>query len=174
MQRVFTGNTFGFWTVVEYRPFGSLCLCRCGVKKVIRNATLTNRTSSKCKDCVGLARRDVSAEMPMDLYNRLVLSVDNAIRRCTDKNHRQWNSYGGRGIAIYPPWLENKKEFVKYLATLSGCNDTEKVLDRINNEEGYLPGNLRFVSYSVSSLNRRKFSHKQKHDSCGRFYRKHQ
>ena len=48
MIRVRTGDQFGEWTVLEYRPGKSLCRCSCGVVRDVLNASLNNGRSQSC------------------------------------------------------------------------------------------------------------------------------
>lgn len=99
----------------------------------------------------------VNMQIPKQVENR----VNNATQRCTDENHRMYKNYGGRGIQIYPIWLKNWRAFAEYLMTLPGWNDASLVLDRIDNNGNYEPGNLRFVTWTESNHNRRKQIWKQ-------------
>jgi hypothetical protein len=82
--------------------------------------------------------------------------VVNVIKRCTDPLNVAYKNYGERGITIYPAWQTDKWQFIGYLAQLPGYDDPELVLDRIDNDGNYEPGNLRFTTRQVSSLNRRR------------------
>jgi hypothetical protein len=106
-----------------------------------------------------LARRTrrYQSDLPVSQYNRLSHVVSNAIARCTDPQHKLWHYYGGRGIRVYQPWLQDPSAFLRYLTTLPcWCNPT-LVIDRIDNDGHYEPGNLRFVTRSVSQRNKRSW-----------------
>lgn len=92
-----------------------------------------------------------------ETYPRLYSRAVNAIRRCIDPNHSRYEDWGARGITVYEPWIQDHTEFVRYLITLPGCFDPNLVLDRKDNDRGYEPGNLRFVSASELNLNRRPY-----------------
>jgi hypothetical protein len=66
--------------------------------------------------------------------------------------------YGGRGITVYQGWVENRVEFLRYLVGLDGWDRPELQLDRIDNNRGYAPSNLRFVSRSVNMSNKRRIT----------------
>ena len=87
---------------------------------------------------------------------RLLEAIHGAVNRCTNTGHKNYANYGGRGITVYPAWLRDRRTFLAYLATLPGCNDPELAIDRIDNDRGYEPGNLRFVTWSESNRNRRQ------------------
>lgn len=90
----------------------------------------------------------------------LMLKVGSAIRRCTDPKHKQYADYGGRGIKVYAPWIASPCSFAEYLLTLSGHDDNSLYLDREDNDGNYEPGNLRFVTPSVSRNNQRNLERK--------------
>lgn len=57
---------------------------------------------------------------------------------------------------MYAPWVEHRVEFLRYLVGLDGWDAPALQLDRIDNNKGYEPGNLRFVTRSVNMSNKRK------------------
>lgn len=79
-----------------------------------------------------------------------------AIARCTNKRHPDYAGCGGRGIKVYEPWLWNPRAFVQYLMTLPDHDDPYLLLDRIDNDGHYEPGNLKFSTPSESQYNRRR------------------
>lgn len=74
--------------------------------------------------------------------------------RCYDSNHEAFHNYGGRGIDMFSIWKEDSIVFCKYIESLSGYSD-ELTLDRENNDKGYYPGNLRWTTNTVQSINQR-------------------
>lgn len=81
-------------------------------------------------------------------------------QRCNNPTSRNYANYGGRGITISP----ELQEFPDYLAVVSKLpnypdqltKDTQ--LDRINNNLGYSPDNLRWVNRGIQIANQRKRS----------------
>lgn len=73
-------------------------------------------------------------------------------QRCTNPNHRAYANYGGRGISVYPEWLRSYEAFESYMGPKPG---PEYSLDRINNERGYEPGNVRWATAKEQAANRR-------------------
>lgn len=119
------------------------------------------------------SRRGKASHLPDRLYYRLSEIARSAVRRCTDPNNKAWDDYGGRGIKVHKPWLEDRSLFVNYLSKLDGCDDTFFILDRIDNDGDYRPGNLRFVERRWSNINRRPFAHNLERDMLtGRFEKK--
>lgn len=86
-------------------------------------------------------------------------------QRCYNPNNDQFEHYGGRGVKITcHEWITNPQKFIEW-----GINNGWQkglYLDRIDNEYGnYCPENCRFVTPSVSNMNRRRgLKHKRKTD----------
>ena len=77
------------------------------------------------------------------------------IQRCTNPNSKKYKIYGGRGITVYPAWRE-PRVFLDYLDIVLGIKPTaQHTIDRIDNNKGYEPGNIRWVTKSEQNLNRR-------------------
>ena len=78
---------------------------------------------------------------------------DGIVQRCNNPNAKNYQNYGGRGIKMSDDWRKDFSEFEKYCM----ANGWEYGLqvDRINNENGYFPGNIRFVSASENMRNKR-------------------
>ncbi len=76
-------------------------------------------------------------------------------QRCYNPNNSRYYAYGARGICVYEPWLHNFYAFYNYVSKLPGYGDTELSLDRIDNDRGYEPGNLRWAQVIEQSNNKR-------------------
>ena len=72
------------------------------------------------------------------------------VRRCTSPSSADWARYGGRGITVCARW----NRFENFLADLGTCPDG-LMLDRINNEGNYEPGNCRWTTWDQQMRNRR-------------------
>lgn len=80
----------------------------------------------------------------------------NAIKRCYDTRFDSYEGWGGRGIRVLREWIDNIETFVEYLMQLPGAEDPILILDRIDNDGCYVPGNLRFTTWTESRQNVRK------------------
>jgi hypothetical protein len=169
MPRFPVGSEVGRWTVVgEQDDRGKqLCICECGDYVEVATCNL-GRGSFGCAVChqsktrTPQRMRDSIAAIEVlggdkALYWQLRWKARNAIGKCTKLDDQQWKDYGGRGIGIYQPWLDDINNFIDYLTTLYGY-DMDLWLDRIDNEGNYEPGNLRFVTPKESADNRRRRS----------------
>ncbi len=98
----------------------------------------------------------VRARSAKSFKNRLY-AIWYAIRaRCHDATNARYKDYGGRGIVLWQPWRESADEFYKYVVAHLGEQPTrEHTIDRINNDKGYEPENLRWATYLEQNKNRR-------------------
>lgn len=87
---------------------------------------------------------------------RLLTRISAIVSRCTNPHNAAYPDYGGRGITVHPKWVSDRVEFLRYLVELDGWDMPEYQLDRINNDKGYQPKNLRFVTRSANMSNKRK------------------
>jgi hypothetical protein len=74
-----------------------------------------------------------------------------AKQRCTNPRVKQFKDYGGRGIRMCPEWLH---DFAAFFAYIGPC-PLGKSLDRIDNREGYEPGNVQWSTRQEQAVNRR-------------------
>ena len=156
-MRPHNGEKYGEWVVICSAPRRSLCRCKCGDERFVQNYHLTGGASRMCRLCRNKDRPygGKNLGIPREVWRRLRVAVNDVILRCTDPDSKVWRHYGGRGISIFSEWLADRTKFVVYLASLPGHDDGSLWLDRIDNDRGYEPGNLRFVTVSVSNLNKR-------------------
>lgn len=91
----------------------------------------------------------------MDTYRKTYLAWWNAKKRCTNPtNPHDVRNYGERGITMCAAWTASCEQFIKDV----GLSPENLVLDRINNDGNYEPGNCRWVTRSVSLTNRRRWA----------------
>lgn len=73
------------------------------------------------------------------------------IRRCYEPDNKDYHNYGGRGIVVHDGWRKFKAFFREVGIVPRGLT-----IDRVDNERGYVPGNIRFATRLQQSANRRK------------------
>jgi hypothetical protein len=71
--------------------------------------------------------------------------------RCCNPNNKYWNRYGGRGIKVCDEWIN---DFARFLSEVGEKPAPEYSIDRIDNDGGYEPGNVRWASPSEQGRNR--------------------
>lgn len=73
-------------------------------------------------------------------------------QRCHNPKNTAYSDYGGRGIAVCQRWRES---FEAFYADTGARPSPEMTLDRIDNERGYEPGNVRWATRIEQSQNTR-------------------
>jgi hypothetical protein len=88
------------------------------------------------------------------------------VRRCNDPKNINYPHYGGRGILVFEEWAEKGSHgtsktpqgflrFLDYVNKNLGDKPKGYSLDRICNEYGYFPGNIRWADNYTQNNNRR-------------------
>jgi hypothetical protein len=72
--------------------------------------------------------------------------------RCLNPSHRAYRNYGGRGITIAKEWAD---DFLAFLVHVGRRPSNRHSIDRINNQLGYQPGNIRWSTDIEQNRNRR-------------------
>lgn len=72
--------------------------------------------------------------------------------RCLNPNHRAFPDYGGRGITIFPEW---QASFSAFLRDVGERPTSAHSFDRIDNDRGYEPDNVRWATDAEQTRNTR-------------------
>lgn len=153
------GQKYGRLTIIkEVKPYiwnnrkycKVLCKCDCGNYKEIR---LDNLKSGSIKSC-GCLRKEKLNSYKHGLRKHPLYKVWMDMKqRCYNFNNSAYKNYGDRGITVCKKWINNPKTFIEW--ALSNGWKKDLVIDRIDNNKGYLSDNCRFVNYGLSSRNQR-------------------
>lgn len=85
------------------------------------------------------------------------IAWNNMMARCYNPKHSQYKDYGGRSIWVYWEWYDSPEHYVNYVREVLGPKPSKShTVDRIDNDEGYVPGNLRWASKKQQQNNRRE------------------
>jgi hypothetical protein len=139
------------------------CSCGGGPHRV-HISNLRRGASTRCNACAkqsaNLWRKNwfkYEAVCPDPEHRRRLCNrISACYNRCHNPNDAGYRNYGARGIQVYGPWRTDRAAFLGYLVSLEGWDRSDLELDRIDNERGYEPGNLRFVSKRENRNNVRK------------------
>jgi hypothetical protein len=75
--------------------------------------------------------------------------------RCYNPKATHFKHYGGRGIKMYKPWVKNFDAFENWILTHLGPCPKGMSIDRIDNDRGYVPGNLKWSTPLEQMANQR-------------------
>lgn len=151
------GKRFGMLTVTGFHQragagvFIWTCICDCG-RVVNRSGRLLRK--GQAASCGGHREPHNKKHYgPQYLY-----SVWRFIkRRCCDPGNPSYRNYGGRGIVLFDAWMNDSTAFSDWI--LQNLGDRPSMLfslDRIDNDAGYVPGNLRWADRHTQGLNKRR------------------
>lgn len=160
----YIGKRFGRWIVLDFANDWDnskfLCRCDCGTEKIVRIYGLLYGRSKSC----GCYSREVHRESMKEVNKyhnpsykhggwktRLFKTWDGMKYRCYYPNSKNYKRYGKRGISICDEWKNDFKAFRDWALT-NGYRD-DLIIDRIDNDGNYEPGNCRWVTHKESSRN---------------------
>lgn len=75
--------------------------------------------------------------------------------RTENKSSNSYKNYGGRGIKMCDEWRKSYEVFAKYIEKNLGERPEGASIDRIDNDKGYEPGNIRWATSELQGQNRR-------------------
>ena len=170
-----TGMRFGAWTVIDKGPktkSGSMtwiCRCDCGTVKIVTGQSLRNGGSKGCHAC--LWKREPHPRMHTDGSRRWIDNKPTKVyrrwlamrARCNNPNNKSYKNYGARGIKVCDEWNNDFQSYFDYISKLDHFNEDGMTLDRIDNDKGYEPGNVRWATKSEQERNKRKGLHRRVH-----------
>lgn len=114
------------------------CRCDCGNVRNFRSDVL-----HEAKTCGCAATIHGNCKHPLyQLWSAMK-------HRCEKPQHKFYNLYGGRGIAVCERW----QTFENFIADMGPRPDGTE-LDRIDNDKGYSPDNCRWTTHKENIRNR--------------------
>lgn len=159
------GTRFGRLTVIgeSYllrRHWKTPCRCDCGRECAPYTFSQKGVPARSCGRCSRLVTEDMKAAISKanrthgwsgtQEYNAWLAMR----KRCLNPKDGAYDRYGGRGITVAADWVN---DFPAFLAHIGPKPSPDFSLDRIDNERGYEPGNVRWADRSTQSRNRRAF-----------------
>lgn len=128
------------------------CWCDCGNIVVVKGSSLRSFHTKSC-GCLSEDRK-VKHNHSKTKYKKATKTYSAWVSikgRCLNKNNKNYNDYGGRGIIICDRWLNS---FENFLADM-GEAPKEMSIDRINNDKGYNQDNCKWSTQYEQNRNRR-------------------
>jgi hypothetical protein len=156
-----TGLRFGRLVVISVCPERRngqemwLCKCDCGNDHIVSRMALNPRGTKSC----GCSNREHLSKLKRTHGKTNTPEFESwsqMTKRCTCPTNKDYPSYGGRGIGIYPDWT-GEHGFENFLSYMGNKPTPQHSLDRWpNNDTGhYQPGNVRWATKKEQIENRR-------------------
>lgn len=156
-----TGQRFGILTVVERAGSDSRkramwkCRCDCGNESVVHGSNLRRNHTTSC-GCSISAKIGIRSTTHGHSVGGQVTATFRVwcemIRRCTNRRCKSYPNYGGRGITVCAEWLN---DFAAFLEHIGQKPTPQYQIDRIDNNKGYEPGNVRWATRIQQMRNKR-------------------
>jgi hypothetical protein len=155
-MQLLTGQQFYRLTVISYSheersATGRIidqywkCRCKCGNEVIRAAASLIKQTRANKRSC---GKCNCQERWPNEYQSYRSMTA-----RCTDKKHKAYKNYGGRGITICLSWSQ---DFLNFLADMGPRPDGFS-LDRINNDGNYEPSNCKWSTKQEQEQNKRPY-----------------
>lgn len=154
------GTRFGRLTIIRFdhvnkhRSRCYLCLCDCGVEKIINRSDLKSGHVLSC-GCLQKERIVAAVSGKCSVHyihggtGTKLYGVWRAILgRCEYPKHISYKWYGAKGVGVCEEW--RTFEVFREWATKSGYRDGLSI-DRKNPKEGYLPDNCEWMTRSENT-----------------------
>lgn len=153
------GKQFNRWTVLGLSHYNSRrnhkyfkCRCVCGFEKTISMCSLKSGASKSCgcwKKEEFINRITTHGKTKSRLY-KVWCSIKH---RCFNPRSKSYPDYGGRGITMQKELADSFEAFKREVGERPGSRHS---IDRIDNEKGYVCGNMRWATDSEQSRNTRR------------------
>lgn len=165
VEKIIVGEQYNLWKVLEFVGKKEddiwLCECRCGRKRRMSTSKLLMyKNHAWHHNGCGYCESDRYKDHPRIIVDGARIPVYgawcNMRKRCFDPSHKLYKHYGGRGITVCDEWMNSFLDFYNYVSKLDHYGEPGRSLDRIDNEKGYFPGNVRWATSKEQANNTRR------------------
>lgn len=124
------------------------CVCDCGNETTVSGVNLKTGAVKSC-GCLRHMKHNTH-----HLSNTRLYRIWNGMKnRCYLKTHHAYSYYGAIGITVCDEWKDSFESFYNW--AISNGYSENLTIDRINNSNGYYPGNCKWVTMEEQVNNRR-------------------
>jgi hypothetical protein len=124
--------------------------CSCGEKTTVAISRVKNGYTKSCGcfavETSRLTNRKHGMRGSPEYSSWLAMKA-----RCLDPDNKDYPRWGALGVTVYPEWAISFEAFYRHI----GPRPNGMTLDRIGNDKGYEPGNVRWATASEQAANRR-------------------
>jgi hypothetical protein len=147
--------------------------CDCGTIKELRYCSVKSSDTKSCgclarESAMNLMKQRVEENRKHGDSNRksehmYIYQVWMGMKqRCYNPNNKRYSTYGGKGLTVYEPWINDYLAFKEYVLTNlgerhnanTGRRSDNESMDRIDVNIGYHPGNLRWADFITQANNK--------------------
>lgn len=139
--------------------------CDCGreIEAIVYNVRNGHTKSCGCLNSEAVSRRNHKHGMAGSFEHKAWLRMR---ARCQSDEPHKRKVYKDRGIAVSAEW---QNDFVKFFEHIGPVPSRDYSLDRIDNDRGYEPGNVRWATRQDQMKNRRPFTRAKRAEVIKRY-----
>lgn len=128
--------------------------CSCGelLEREIGNLR-HRRESAKCDACNSIATSGRMATHRTPKGDKVYKSWCKIKERCFNPNDKSYKDYGGKGVTMYPAWINDFVAYRDHVGT-PPKDGLRYSIDRLDNNIGYFPNNLRWATDELQARNK--------------------
>jgi hypothetical protein len=139
------------------------CVCDCGNNAVVGVGALRSGNTKSCgcgvrAATIARSTRHGACTNGITPEYRVWAEM---VARCTNKNHKRFADYGGRGICVCNEWASDFAAFIAHVGPRPVGSTGKRAsfeIDRIDNGSGYVPGNVEWATTKKNQRHKRDSS----------------
>ena len=125
--------------------------CDCGNVQTFAASRVRHGYANMCKACkIEVSRKSATKHGMRGTREYRIWSGIKT--RCYNKNSKDYAKYGQSGITMFNDWKNSFQSFFNYMGE---CPSPDHSIDRIDNDQGYQPGNVRWASKLEQARNKK-------------------